>query len=319
MKYLSVVSLWLGMIVAIASLGQTQPSPAVTPKTASISVSIFAPHTDVTTASAIPLEIKVTNISAQDINLVLPRGSAPGLYYLVDVRASDGLAARKTDAYRNSRGEGGVPVIGSGGVLKVLPPGQSFREEVILNELYQLQDPGNYTVRVIWTDPVTQEAVSSNPATLALKLTSPLAKMPGTANPPFSIVLRSSEHVFPAGSQVKVEVDLVNRSDHEIAVPELVPGKPEVDYQVRVFDERGNSPKATDYLETVEQTRAAASTSSLTFVSVPPLKLLKGDIILSDLFDLSRPGRYTVEVSRRDETGTLFRVKSNLITIVMKQ
>ena len=320
MRFLSVLGLCLSIVSGSTGIAQSGASPAGDPKTASISVSVYLPRTEVTLGSAIPLEFKVTNISAQDIRLLLPRDATPEAHYLVDLRTADGQPAPKTDLYRNARGEGGSPLFGSGGTLRLLGPGQSFRQDTILNYLYKLEAPGNYTARLVWTDPVTNAAISSNQVSLTVNPASAAekAKVADTVTPSFSLTLRAHEYSVAVGSEVRVQVALANPSQHEIALPESAPGKPEFDYRVSVYDEWGNSPNETDYLKTAEQIRAVSSSSSKALVSVPPKRTLNSEIVVSDLYSFSRPGRYTVVVSRRDQAGSWFMVESNPVTIVVK-
>jgi len=296
-------------------LAQSVASPAGDPSTASISVSINSPRTGIPLGSAIPLELTVTNISAQDIRLSIPRDAIPEVHYSVDLRTADGQPVPITDLYRNMR----VPVTGKGNELRLLGPGQSFRQDVILNYLYKLDGPGNYTARLSWPDPVTRTLVSSNLVSLTVNPATPAeqAKMTGAVTHSFLLRLSTREHTVAAGSEVRVQVLLVNPSDHEITLPQSAPGKPEFDYRVSVYDEWGTAPKEMDYLKTAEQMRTASS-SSKALVTVPAKKMLNSEIIVSDLYSFSKPGWYTVIVSRRDQAGSWFLVESNPVTIVVK-
>jgi hypothetical protein len=315
MRILSVLGLWLWIMTGSAGLAQSGASPAGDSKAASISVSVYSPRTDITLGSAIPLELTVTNISAQDIQLSIPRDAIPEVHYSVDFRRADGQPVPITDLYRDMR----VPVTGNGDTLRLLGPGQSFRQDVILNYLYKLDVPGNYTARLFWLDPVTKAVVSSNQVSLTVNPASAAeqAKMTGAVTHSFSLTLRAREYRVRAGSEVRVQVTLVNPSDHEIALPQAAPGKPEFDYRVSVYDEWGNSPKETDYVKTAEQMRAASS-STKALVTVPAKKTLNSEIVVSDLYDFSRPGRYSVVVSRRDQAGSWFMVESNSVAIVVE-
>jgi hypothetical protein len=265
------------------------------------------------------LELTITNISAQDIRLVFFRSATPEVNYLVDLRTADGQPVPKTDLYLNAGGGSGVPSVGSWDTPKLLGPGQSLRQDVILNYLYKLDVPGNYTVRLVRRDPVTHAPISSNQVSLTVNPASAAekAKMTDTVTHSFLVTLRAREHSVAVGSEVRVQVALANLSDHEITLPESSPGKPEFDYRVSVYDEWGNSPNETDYLKTAEQMRASSS-SSKALVSVPAKKMLSSEIVVSDLYSFSRPGRYTVIVSRRDQAGSWFMVESNPVTIVVK-
>jgi hypothetical protein len=138
--------------------------------------------------------------------------------------------------------------------------------------------------------------------------------------PPFSLSLRSRESVMRAGSQVRVEIAQTNASDRELpVVGSNLPDRAESHYFIDVRDAKGRSVPDTEYAHTVPNKNAKPATEfgfSEVVYSLKPGESLTEVVVITKLYDLGQPGRYTVQVSReipRELGGGT--VKSNVITI----
>jgi len=116
-----------------------------------------------------------------------------------------------------------------------------------------------------------------------------------------------------AGSPVQVELSFTNLSNDEIW---YVRTNPIRDYAISVADTEGGRVQETAKLQELRSVLAGKTTKVISS-SVSASQLKPGEtrveyILLTDFYNMSKPGRYTVQVSK----GA---VKSNPITIVVTQ
>jgi hypothetical protein len=134
---------------------------------------------------------------------------------------------------------------------------------------------------------------------------------------PFSIGISAERPVVKAGSDVFIQIQMVNTSNHDVDCTRVPTNASDRAYQYDIRDSRGNlaekmtlAPKHPEIKETF---------SIWPCVLKPGESTSKDDNLISKLYDLSRPGKYVVQVSRfisgaRKEEGV---VKSNTITITV--
>ena len=165
------------------------------------------------------------------------------------------------------------------------------------------------------------------------------AAAPPLRKPPFSLTIRTTQDVVTAGSEVRVVITLTNISDHDIydSVPVTSSPAGENYYGIEIRDDkgvrapltrfgyiaRGEKPPpdkpAQSQNGNADQTRdwggSFYSGSELT-VTVEPGKDSYAAIIANQQYDLSRPGKYSIQVSHWDyESKTI--VLSNTITVTV--
>ena len=136
------------------------------------------------------------------------------------------------------------------------------------------------------------------------------------AQPPFMLTISADPPVVKAGRNVVVAVTMTNTSKHKIECAHPYNRKLDMDildnYDIR--DGRGNL--------VVENTTTPGFAGSF-----PPARVLKpgesqhiGDDVLNILYNLSRPGVYTIQMSRaisnNPKDGA---VKSNTITVTVTE
>jgi hypothetical protein len=175
---------------------------------------------------------------------------------------------------------------------------------------------------------------------LLLGIVAVLISMPSfCAEPSFSLSL-SQVGNFPASSkQVRVRIVLRNTSNHAI----LVTRSPLVDtgdgtgFIFTVHDSQGNTPPETafarDRMKNAHRSSSRASQDSQgvslpsgaklvrppitrSDTSVEPNATFERRINVSDLYDLTKPSQYTIQIQRRDPDSQTV-VKSNAIVVTV--
>ncbi|MGD0694801.1 MAG: carboxypeptidase-like regulatory domain-containing protein [Terriglobia bacterium] len=148
------------------------------------------------------------------------------------------------------------------------------------------------------------------------------AAQPPPGRIPFSIELWTPKNrdVVKAGQEIRVTATASMFRDLSFA--ETTRG-PRTVYTVQVRDANGGTPPESDYLKTAEGVNAGGTTSDTPDgkrwwipVVAHAVDYFTEDIDLSALFDLRKPGKYSVRVSRFDgETKTW--VTSNTISLTV--
>jgi hypothetical protein len=136
------------------------------------------------------------------------------------------------------------------------------------------------------------------------------------AKAPFTLTLSTKTNEFRAGADVKLEIVQTNTSDQTIDCTYRGGGGVNLEYSYDVRDEDGNS---------VE--KAVRPHMELDTADIHPCGLAPGDtssnrILLSRVYKLDRPGKYSIRVSRfapeiKDDQGNPLKVVSNTITITI--
>lgn len=110
-----------------------------------LSLKLTALDPDVKPGSKIMIRVTVTNVSNQLISFHDTRRDCD---YSVTVLTNTGASAPETE-HKKQLGCGSSDLEISGrDILVTLKPGESTREEIEITELYNLTEPGKYTIRV---------------------------------------------------------------------------------------------------------------------------------------------------------------------------
>ncbi len=282
------------------------------------------------------LLIRKTNTSNHEI-IKWPETGGP-FGDLFDLRDGSGhlLEPRKSnEVVTTSDGEGRI--IGTKDM--VLQPGESKVDFAPLSLWYDMNQPGTYTIQVsshITNDPKS-DIVKSNTITITVlpAESKPMAEIepaegsipsadepsPETTKQPFSIKINAGHSHVKVGDPVYVGIEMRNTSDHEIDCTAMT-GNNGIDgnFQYEILDDNGDpAPKI-----------AAGKTfpEAIPCTLKPENNYSTGGEI-SRIFDFSRPGKYTIQLSRpiwgNDQipgTGRTVQngqavVKSNKITITV--
>ena len=141
----------------------------------------------------------------------------------------------------------------------------------------------------------------------------------------FSITVNAPKPTVKVGTDVTIEVVLKNTSAGNFlygsgSKPE---DQGETDYKVEVQDETSKRAPETSYghkLRTGEDSPGQHTVIVGSFVSfeLPPGGVVKNEILVNKLYDLSKPGKYEIHVERLDDAGGAS-IKSNTITITVEK
>lgn len=136
-----------------------------------------------------------------------------------------------------------------------------------------------------------------------------------TQQRPLSITISAPQNVIKAGNGVWIEVTITNTSNRELLVQER---NPATDYEIDVRDDRGAAVPETDHGPKLREAPMIPMNSRNLGIHLQPNESTKENITLTDLYDLSHPGKYTMQVQRvlPKELGPGY-VKSNVITITL--
>jgi hypothetical protein len=221
-------------------------------------------------------------------------------------------------------GPGDVPHGSQHGEL--VEPGKSIEvKERVPADLFDLTKPGKYTVQVL--QPWTSESLRSNTVTVTVVegATPYVAPVPV---PPISVTIRPvGGSSVPSGGQVTLEVTTKNISKHWTN-QRTASDKRGLQrfFRVDVQDSQGGTPPETDFGRSVGNRgdvppKYQAGHEDAGRWDVVGATYNLGEertqgVSVSDLYDLSKPGQYTIQVRRwDDETKTW--VKSNTITVTV--
>lgn len=138
---------------------------------------------------------------------------------------------------------------------------------------------------------------------------------------PFVISIRTVHGTFKPGAEIMVGVSLVNMSDKDVLIGTCAP-KADVDgLRIDVADAQGKTAPETEILrwlrgEPVTKPTELMVTTTPPCGAVPPKRFINDGFILNRFYDLSNPGKYTIQVQRMDPDSKVL-VKSNIITVTI--
>jgi hypothetical protein len=142
----------------------------------------------------------------------------------------------------------------------------------------------------------------------------------GASTSTFSITLQTSGKAFQIGEPVVLRATITNVSDHEIKFARGF-GEQEFDFEIEVEDAKGNTPPITEAYRKLKDPSTPRSGSYSTY-SLEPGKSFDDELDVTKLYDMRRPGKYTVSVTRGQlplwETSGKDGVKSNAVTITLE-
>src|SRR6266496_1444966 len=138
------------------------------------------------------------------------------------------------------------------------------------------------------------------------------ARRAARTKPDFSLKIRAKESAVKVGSPVTIEVTVTNLRDEEITMNTF--SKPSMD-QIVLRDANGNQ-CLTQLGKDVAAGKARLTGHSQFFFVQPGNPQLRGFVLSEDFYDLTTPGKYTLQFRVYDEVTKTY-VKSNTITFTM--
>jgi len=199
-------------------------------------------------------------------------------------------------------------------------PSAAKVQEVPVPAKVKTQEQGAVNTKV----PVVPKAVTAQPEVAAKNVPPPAApKNPatvqqtlqsGTAGGPFSITISAPEDEVQVGSDARVTITLKNLSSKQVLIARHTGmDNPEFSYRIVVRDAAGREVEESSYAQGIRSESAqAAGRSMVDYVQPGGVEMQTAHV--GKLVNLRRPGRYTVQVSRKDPASGVT-VKSNEITL----
>jgi hypothetical protein len=317
---LRIATALLALLAAPSLRTATQtPQPGPATPASRFSLAIDLPQDAIRGDAELPLEITMTNTSAKELAYGL--GFGPPLwteFCHIDVRDSGGKTLEEKSSMRQFfDGAQSVPkVIFGGGPTLVLGPGEKVHVEVPLSRIYDLSKPGKYTIQALRSDN-NGFTVKSNILTASV---AGGERKTGKAKPRFSIALSTPYSTVQAGYQVPVKVTVKNISKERIALrtwqedTEIGAGTGhEFASGIEVRDTLGNPALRTKEGRDLDG-ETAFPAGIFTFVWLEPSETYEETRIVGKLYDLSRPGKYELQVALSDPKTSLV-VRSNPVPV----
>jgi hypothetical protein len=137
--------------------------------------------------------------------------------------------------------------------------------------------------------------------------------------PPFSLTISTPQEIVKAGSEVRVDVVLRNTSDHEITLLRSPgTGRGELEFESDVLGEKGNLASQTKYGQQLKKSGLNAVEGSRIMFRLQPGETYEDSMSLNKLYDLSKPGKYKIQLHKRvpEHLGQGV-VKSNALVITV--
>lgn len=139
----------------------------------------------------------------------------------------------------------------------------------------------------------------------------------------FSLSLATPKRPLKAGTELRLLVNVTNTSSRTISFI-TSPGEVPEDgllYEINVRDEHNHSAPPSAYLRTMDK-RVSTFGGSFTAHALKPGESFVDEVTVTLFYELSRPGKYTISVSRpfppRQNLGK-GKVTSNTITVTVVQ
>jgi hypothetical protein len=139
-----------------------------------------------------------------------------------------------------------------------------------------------------------------------------------TVEPTFAVTIRLEPEVVKVNSEIRVKTTLINKSNGKISFERSPEDMAELEFQAYVRDSHGNPAPLTEYGRHVLKGEGDVplATRFGGFSTLQPAESLKCDVVITRLYDLSQPGKYTIQVERIHDSLKMV-AKSNTITVTV--
>lgn len=274
--------------------------------------------------------VQVQAIIRNDSNTRVPYDMAGwNEYHAFDVRdgAGNQPLTRRGRAMLMGEGANSDDMEEGGGPVGFVEPGTTLTVTVqVPTRVFDLTNPGRYTIqfRLPWRD---GSLIKSNTTTVTV-VEGPVPYVPPVPQLPISVTIHPAGgvSVFPGG-KVAIEVITKNISNHWINERSASDKRDQQRFlRVDVQDSQGGTPPETDFGQLVGN-RSDAAYNPRGPHATPGREDMIGlhydlgqertqIVNVNDLYDLSKPGQYTIQVRRWDDETKIW-VKSNAITVTV--
>jgi hypothetical protein len=315
--------LWSGILVFAAScfarknevdtqknkVDMVQPTDAG-PTCPGLKIEIRVPDDIVRPQSNVLIEMKLTNVAHEAV--WLPAGSPDFWSYEFELRDAQGTLVPRTAEWVRALAQRSQVVLVSASMP--LAAGASLIKTVMLEKLFDLSKPGKYTLRVSFASFVCDNSGTRVTSNLIHFKLDPPSNRPSTSQARISIMASAMRARLPVGWGAPLDIVVQNNSGHQLrwavdAPPNTAPD--EFLTGVEVFNAAGEvcpPPKRPDPNWSFSRFRGAVS-----IIEIPPGKSAEQIILLGDLFDIGKPGRYRAKVALLDPESNR-QIESNLVS-----
>ena len=261
-----------------------------------LKLDIAVPEDVIRPVSAVLLDLKLTNVAHDAI--WLPAGSPNFWSYDFELRDAQGALVQRTADWMRALSQ--LPTVTLHVNARIpLDVGASLTKTVMLEKLFDLSMPGQYTLRISFASFACGNSgtrVTSN--LIHFTLGAP-ANRGSISKARISVRASATDAHLPSGWAAPLDIVVQNNSGHLLrwAVDDSSPNTAPDEYLtgVEVFDSAGEvspPPKPPDPNWSSSSFRAAVS-----MIEIPPGKSAEQIILLGDLFDISKPRRYRAKVA----------------------
>lgn len=285
------------------------PSADPDPNCPGLRLDVGIPDDIVRPQANVLLEMKLTNI-AHDA-MWLPAGSPDFWNWDFDLRDAQGSSVPRTAEWLQAIAQ--RPPWTTVNVSMPLAAGASVSKTVMLDKLFDLSKPGEYTLRISYAsfacnNPGTR--VTSNP----IHLTVGVPSQPSASQAGISVTASAPQARLPVGWAEPLDIVVQNHTSHPLRLavddpPNTAPD--ELLTGVEVFN------AAAEETPPPEQPNPNWSSSrfrdTVSTMEIPPGKSAEEMILLGDLFDIGKPGKYRAIVDLLDPVSQR-RVASNPVS-----
>lgn len=131
--------------------------------------------------------------------------------------------------------------------------------------------------------------------------------------PPFKIAIIAESPTVVAEGGVSIKVSLTNNSEHEVneGVAYMTGINVDTSFQFEVRDSHGKMVPKIAY------PHPELATGSVRFRTISAGETYTQEQRLSALFDMRKPGKYTIQVSRRISNDPRDDIKSNIVKVTV--
>jgi hypothetical protein len=283
--------LLLPATVQVVLAQAADPAPACP----GLKIEIRVPDDIVRPQPNVLLEMKLTNVG--QVETWLPSGSPDIWSYKVELRDSQGAPIPRTSEWMRAISERPTNVTINASIP--LAAGASLTKTVILDKLFDLRKPDQYTVRLSFDSFACGNSgtrrVTSNLTNFTVGA---LSSQPSGSKSGIAVSASAPRTQLPLGWAVPFDIVVQNKSTRPLrwAVddpPNTAPD--EFLTGAKVFGPAGEMrqpPKQPNPNWSLSRFR-----STVSILKIPPCKSAEQIVLLGDLFDISRPGKYQAKVS----------------------
>jgi hypothetical protein len=141
------------------------------------------------------------------------------------------------------------------------------------------------------------------------------AQSASPVEPWFSVMISTPEAIATAGSDVNLKVKFTNDTGKDLHFAVGGPGRGGPAFDINVRDSQGNAVPETSYGLRMHGRDPRPWSGSVFRATSHSGQTVEINLILSKEYDLSKPGKYTVQV--QDRRPVVRPVKSNIVTITV--